>query len=150
MGTKGAFDVRSRILAMILMIACGLGLKPQAASAASSGSSYSTTDVFGTILVSGLVGGVLGLSTLSFCDRPQDNLRNVFWGVGLGVIVAAVYETVMLASNPKSFGENQTPDGGVPSLIASDPARANSLLLAPRVEPMIGNGYFGFQLTKNF
>ena len=45
------------------------------------------------ILMSGLVGGVLGLSTLSFYDRPQDNIRNITIGAGVGMISAALFMT---------------------------------------------------------
>jgi hypothetical protein len=50
-------------------------------------------EAIGGILMAGLVGGILGLSTLSFYDKPQDNIRNISIGAGIGMIAAALYMT---------------------------------------------------------
>ena len=56
-----------------------------------------------TIVYMGLAGAVLGLSTLSFYGRPQDNLTNITIGFGVGVIVGTVYMTYQAATNPNEF-----------------------------------------------
>ncbi|CAN5730553.1 hypothetical protein BH10BDE1_BH10BDE1_30300 [soil metagenome] len=57
----------------------------------------------GTIIYAGLGGAVLGLSTLSFYGRPQDNLRNIAIGFALGVIGGTVAVTYSAATNPDEF-----------------------------------------------
>jgi hypothetical protein len=53
-----------------------------------------------TIIFSGLAGAILGLSTLSFYGRPQDNLNNVAIGGAVGIIVGTVYVTYKSATRP--------------------------------------------------
>jgi hypothetical protein len=65
----------------------------QQGGAASSMSQIEPRNAVSVILMSGLVGGVLGLSTLSFYDRPQDNIRNITIGAGVGMISAALFMT---------------------------------------------------------
>lgn len=64
-----------------------------------------TRKAVGNILLSGLFGGILGLSTLSFYDQPQDNIRNITIGAGAGMIAAALYLTFHVASNPIPEGD---------------------------------------------
>lgn len=45
------------------------------------------------ILLSSLGGAILGASTLSFYDKPQDHLSNVAAGGMLGVILGSAYVT---------------------------------------------------------
>lgn len=66
-----------------------------------------TRDALGTILMSGLVGGILGLSTLSFYSHPEKHIRNITWGVGIGMISAAVYITYDAAQSA-SMGPPRT------------------------------------------
>ena len=40
-----------------------------------------------TVGFTGLAGGVIGLSTLSFIDRPGDHLSNIVVGTALGIIL---------------------------------------------------------------
>jgi len=56
-------------------------------------SSLEPRQAVGTILMAGLVGGILGLSTLSFYEMPQDNIRNITIGAGVGIIGAALFLT---------------------------------------------------------
>lgn len=44
-----------------------------------------------TVVFFGLGGAVVGLSTLSFYGRPQDNLQNISYGLGLGLVIGSVY-----------------------------------------------------------
>ncbi len=45
------------------------------------------------ILLSSLGGAVLGISTLSFYDRPQDHLSNVAVGGTIGAVLGSIYVT---------------------------------------------------------
>lgn len=45
------------------------------------------------ILLSSLGGAVLGISTLSFYDRPQDHLSNVAVGGTVGALLGSIYVT---------------------------------------------------------
>lgn len=68
-------------------------------------------EAIGSILMSGLVGGILGLSTLSFYTRPQDNIRNISIGAGVGMIAAALYMTYSVtesAAIPSGRAMNST------------------------------------------
>lgn len=56
-----------------------------------------------TIIFAGLGGAVLGLSTLSFYGRPQDNLANIAIGFAVGAIAGTVYVTYQAASKPDEF-----------------------------------------------
>ncbi len=64
-----------------------------------------------TIIFAGLGGAVLGLSTLSFYGRPQDNLSNIAVGFAVGVITGTVIVTYRAATNPAEFyGTEYRPD----------------------------------------
>ena len=64
-----------------------------------------------TIIFAGLGGAVLGLSTLSFYGRPQDNLSNIAVGFAVGVITGTVIVTYRAATNPAEFyGAEYRPD----------------------------------------
>ena len=56
-----------------------------------------------TILFTGLGGAVLGLSTLSFYGRPQDELKNIAIGFAFGVIAGTSYVTYKAATGPSDF-----------------------------------------------
>ena len=51
-----------------------------------------------TIVFAGLGGAVLGLSTLSFYGRPQDNLANIGIGFAAGIIIGTIYVTYKAAT----------------------------------------------------
>lgn len=59
-----------------------------------------------TIVFAGLGGAVLGLSTLSFYGRPQDNLVNIAIGFAVGVIAGTVFVTYKAVST-KDYYEQQ-------------------------------------------
>jgi len=54
-----------------------------------------------TVIFFGLGGAVLGLSTLSFYGRPQENLQNISYGFGLGLIAGSIYVTSAAVENAK-------------------------------------------------
>lgn len=61
-----------------------------------------------TIIFAGLGGAILGLSTLSFYGRPQDNLRNIAIGTAFGVIGGTILVTFKAATNPAElYGEQR-------------------------------------------
>ena len=51
-----------------------------------------------TIVFAGLGGAILGLSTLSFYGRPQDQLSNIAIGFAVGVIAGTCYVTFRSAT----------------------------------------------------
>lgn len=55
------------------------------------------------IVVAGLGGAILGLSTLSFYGRPQDKLSNIAIGFAFGVISGTIMTTYQAAADPKDF-----------------------------------------------
>ena len=86
-------------------------LNPAMAQDSKSSSNDSPLELGNTlssILLGGAVGGVVGLSTLSFYDRPQDNIRNIFWGAAVGMIGTALYLTVNVATS-SNLGANTGP-----------------------------------------
>jgi hypothetical protein len=62
----------------------------------------------GIIVFSGVAGGLLGLSTLSFYGRPQEKLSNIAIGFAIGIIGGAVYTTYKAASAPRDFYHEST------------------------------------------
>lgn len=67
---------------------------------AQSGSVFSPRKQVATIILSGLGGAVLGMSTLSFYGRPQDHLQNIALGFSIGVIGGASYTFYRVATRP--------------------------------------------------
>ena len=66
----------------------------------------------GTIIFAGVAGAILGLSTLSFYGRPQDELPNIAMGFAIGVIGGTMYTTYQAAVEPKDFygWQNASPE----------------------------------------
>ncbi|MBP7843743.1 MAG: hypothetical protein KA116_02930 [Proteobacteria bacterium] len=93
------------ILSLIVML--GFSFSPVLMAQASeeksddadSGISFDAKDAFGTILVAGLVGGVIGLSTLPFYSHPNKHVKNITLGAGAAMIGSALYMTFDLANN---------------------------------------------------
>jgi hypothetical protein len=56
-------------------------------------------------IFAGLGGAVLGLSTLSFYDRPQDHLVNIAIGFAVGVIGGTIYSTYQMATKPYNVSD---------------------------------------------
>lgn len=56
-----------------------------------------------TILLGGLAGGAVGLSTLSFYGRPQTKLTHIPIGVAVGLVLGTVVSTYQLVNNPHEF-----------------------------------------------
>lgn len=55
------------------------------------------------VVGAGVAGAVLGLSTLSFVEKPADHLKNVIVGGALGVIIGVAVVSVSQASKSKSL-----------------------------------------------
>jgi hypothetical protein len=60
-----------------------------------------------TIVFAGLGGAILGLSTLSFYGRPQDELANIAIGFAVGVIAGTAYVTFKSATT-RDYYDQQT------------------------------------------
>ena len=58
-----------------------------------------------TIVFAGLGGAILGLSTLSFYGRPQDQLSNIAIGFVVGVIAGTAYVTIRSATSRDYYDE---------------------------------------------
>ena len=56
-----------------------------------------------TIVFAGLGGAILGLSTLSFYGRPQDQLVNIAIGFAVGVIAGTTYVTIKSATSKEYY-----------------------------------------------
>jgi hypothetical protein len=80
-----------------MLAICVVFSVPVQAQATSVPSDLEPRQAIGTILMAGLVGGILGLSTLSFYEKPQDNIRNISIGAGVGIIASALYLTYSVA-----------------------------------------------------
>ena len=66
-----------------------------------------------TIVFSGLAGAILGLSTLSFYGRPQDNLKNIAIGFAIGVIGGTAYASYKAAMRPDEFYGDDLGEGAL-------------------------------------
>jgi hypothetical protein len=55
------------------------------------------------IVLAGVAGAILGLSTLSFYGRPQERLSYIPVGFAVGVIAGTVFTTYKAATEPKDF-----------------------------------------------
>lgn len=101
------------IMAPLLVLGMSLAQAQTNASSTTSNNSSPTQ----TILVSGLIGGVLGLSTLSFYAHPEEHILNIPIGAGIGIVGAILYvsyqgitsvslDKPMLIVNPDPINEN--------------------------------------------
>lgn len=95
-------------------------------------------NAMGTVLIAGLVGGVLGLSTLSFYDSPQDNIRNIFFGAGAGMMVATIVMTADVAAQP------------IPSSASNDSVLKEKTHTNWAMAPIVGPKAAGLTLALRF
>jgi hypothetical protein len=79
-----------------------------------------------TILFAGLGGAILGLSTLSFYGRPQDNLGNIGLGFAVGVIGGTIYVTYKSATTHE-YSDDQSSNFNWAPLITKDKPDSTSL-----------------------
>jgi hypothetical protein len=111
-----------------------------------------------TIIFAGIGGAILGLSTLSFYGRPQDQLSNIAIGFAVGVISGTIYVTFKSATT-RDFYDDQKKDGvGGPNTGALEyeiPEATTRLAWAPLIQktpaPTSATATsFGGQLIYNF
>lgn len=88
-----------------------------------------------TIVMCGLAGAILGLSTLSFYGRPQVELANVPAGFAIGVIIGAAYTTYKAAAEPKDFYSVRDPQAELWKISAS--TRADHPPPVPRASAVV-------------
>ncbi len=67
---------------------------------AATNSPLEIQNAVGEVLLAGLVGGILGLSTLPFYPNPEDNIRNIYFGAGAGAILMTLVMTFSVATTP--------------------------------------------------
>jgi len=99
----------SKLLALLLLANVFLGAPARAQNAGGDKekSPLEAREAVGTVLLSGLVGGILGLSTLSFYSQPQDHIRNITLGAGAGMLISVIYLTVQAAGTPIPVDEDK-------------------------------------------
>lgn len=103
---RSFFKQIALVLVLLAFVVPSSYAQEAAAGAESSESvGFDAKGAFSKILIAGLVGGILGLSTLSFYEKPNDHLRNITLGAGAAMIGTALYMTLSLASGSKSEGE---------------------------------------------
>ena len=95
----------TRALALFLAFAFSTQVFAQADDKGAAGA-FEAREAIGAIMLSGLVGGILGLSTLSFYTEPQDHIRNITLGAGVGMLFAVIYLTSNAAVAPIKVDEN--------------------------------------------
>lgn len=87
----------------------------------------------GTIVLAGIAGAILGLSTLSFYGRPQDKLSNIAVGAAIGIIGGTMYTTYKAAAEPKDFyGLRATGEAETWALLDNDRKEELSTDIPPR------------------
>lgn len=77
-----------------------------------------------TILLGGLAGAAMGLSTLSFYGRPQAKLTHIPIGAAIGLVTGTIYSTYQMVVNPAELMNsyeppNPSPEGAVVSWTVS-------------------------------
>ncbi len=106
----------NKILAAVLALSfifCSVALENQAQAQAQQNNqadgdlkhSSGPRRQLATIVFAGLGGAILGLSTLSFYGRPQDQLVNIAIGFAVGVIAGTAYVTVKSVSTRDYYTE---------------------------------------------
>ena len=100
------------VLLAALMFISGVGVHAQPAPQGNVSKTelHGTRKQLATIIFSGLGGAILGLSTLSFHGRPQDNLSNIAVGFAIGIIAGTVYTTYKAATDPYEAYYSQVPE----------------------------------------
>lgn len=102
-----------RLTAIVLTLTLAFSAMPSFAASAdgtNQASAQGPRRQLGYIVMAGLAGAILGLSTLSFYGRPQDRLSNIAVGFAIGVIGGATYTTYKAATEPKDFYNYQNLD----------------------------------------
>ena len=93
-----------KILILGLFVGLILGNPQMTFSQSSAGGATNSPleikNAVGEVLLAGLVGGVLGLSTLPFYTNPEDNIRNIYFGAGAGAILMTLVMTLSVATSP--------------------------------------------------
>lgn len=92
---------------VISLIFSFLVLRPAASNAA-----IDPKQQISIILFSGLGGAVLGLSTLSFYEQPQNHLRNIAIGGAVALIGSVIFTTVYAAKQSKAETEGTAKEDG--------------------------------------
>lgn len=95
--------VRRIVISLVVCLSVIFHSLPVSAQAEGNNSARGPKRRINYIVLAGLGGAVLGLSTLSFYGRPQDKLSNIAIGFAFGVIAGTIMTTYQAASDPKDF-----------------------------------------------
>lgn len=94
------FKKKMSSLALVVLFSfSSVGYAQDNASATKAGPRKQISGIF----LSGMAGAVLGLSTLSFYGRPQDELGNIAIGFALGAVIGTLYTTYDTATQPEKY-----------------------------------------------
>lgn len=97
---------RPLILCLLILIWAALG---QANELQSSTQGPAVRTQVAKIVLSSLGGTILGISTLSFYDRPQDHLSNVALGGTVGALLGSIYVTQESLDYSKGLEQENEP-----------------------------------------
>ena len=92
-------------ITLILLLAVLCFPKISKAQSASEGQ-FEPREALATIFYTGAFGAVLGLSTLSFVDRPSAHLKNIMIGGALGIILGVGYVAWEASTSSSPITEN--------------------------------------------
>jgi hypothetical protein len=110
----------SLVAILCFMMSFGVNIsRAQQSSGPTTESPLEIQNAVGDVLVAGLVGGILGLSTLSFYPNPEDNIRNIYFGAAAGAIVMTLYMTFRVATTPLPSNLN-SPTGQLDPWVTED------------------------------
>jgi hypothetical protein len=105
MRLKKVFSYLLLTLALVIQTSVGFSADEQTSSGFVDDSLRDITVVIG----SGAVGAVLGLSTLSFVDKPGDHLKNVAIGGAVGIVIGVGIVIFSQATRTSMVQNNEVP-----------------------------------------
>lgn len=84
---------RGKVLVVVIFLWSGLFCVQKAFAVESRTVGPTVKSQVSKILLSSLGGAILGISTLSFYDKPQEHLSNVAVGGTVGAVLGSIYVT---------------------------------------------------------
>ena len=112
------FFSRCRKFLMIFLVMSSLSMMStnlMAQQAGAAGDASLLADSMNDVAIvsgCGLGGAILGLSTLSFVEKPSEHLRSIVVGGALGIIVGVAVVAYLQATKTSELYEEQNSEGG--------------------------------------
>lgn len=94
---------RYTLIFVLIFLLTGRSLLAQDSVNSSANIYDQTRDDFMIVAYAGAGGAVLGLSTLSFVDKPSDHLKNIVSGAAIGIIAGVLYVVYRQATDAKEM-----------------------------------------------